>query len=131
MRSLSPGRATASATVWCALITLIGPAAAWAQPEHLSAWEELRIAPRPEARFQSLQDLHALSSKAYSQDYSFQGLYASERLNAVRTLESEYRLDPLVQENVKLHVSLAVGHLGCSNFPLAVQSLGASLKGGA
>lgn len=97
------------------------------------AHETARSAPSPieapggtATGFPSLQDLRQLQSQGLSRNYSFQNVYQSEGLALGQGIR--YQRDPALAAASRLHVSLAVGHLGCDNFASAIVLLGASLR---
>jgi hypothetical protein len=84
--------------------------------------------PTSQSSFRAPGDLRQVQSQGLSQGYSFQNLYQEEGLAADPSLN--YRLDPSLSKDVGVHVSLAVGHLGCQNFTETVIGLGANLRAG-
>ncbi len=78
--------------------------------------------------FQTPGDLRQVQSQGLSQGYSFQNIYQEEGLATNSSLN--YRLDPSLSKDVGVHVSLAVGHLGCENFSETVMGLGSNLRAG-
>jgi hypothetical protein len=78
--------------------------------------------------FQTPGDLRQVQSQGLSQGYSFQNIYQEEGLATDSSLN--YRLDPSLSQDVGVHVSLAVGHLGCENFSETVMGLGSNLRAG-
>ncbi|MEO5666988.1 MAG: murein L,D-transpeptidase catalytic domain-containing protein, partial [Bdellovibrionota bacterium] len=78
------------------------------------------------APFPSTQDFRQLQGS--SQNYSFQNVYAAEGLTQDPALA--YARNLQVSQEMSLQVSLAVGHLGCSNFSETVVGLGQLLRSG-
>src|SRR5690606_7056283 len=99
-------------------------------PSQLMRLSSPQAAPLPQASsaFRAPQDLRQIQNQGLSQGYSFQNLYAEEGLAADPSLL--YRADASLARDMGVHVSLAVGHLGCENFPETVMGLGANLRAG-
>jgi|GEM_PF-6223059 len=81
-----------------------------------------------ETRFESVQDLRQLQSQRHSHNYSFSDVYQREGL--VQNASQVYVRDMNATRDLRLNVSLAVGHLGCKNFAETIVGLGANLRGG-